>query len=115
MILLYVTDLVGLIRRKYKQNEMMYKIEALKKRMPLYQRVILEEIKIYGEGNLGLRRDLEVIVNDLDSRQAVLRNDMDDLFVFNDIGDEDQQFNPIGIRGKFETAEEDLEDQLMQL
>jgi hypothetical protein len=35
---------------------------------------------------------------------------MDDLFVFNDLGDEDQPFNPIGIRGRFETAEEDLED-----
>jgi len=32
---------------------------------------------------LGLRKDLEIIVNDLDSRQALLRNDMDDLFVFN--------------------------------
>ena len=48
MILLYLADLVALIRRKYKQNEQMYKIEALKKRMPLYRRVILEEIETYG-------------------------------------------------------------------
>ena len=81
--------------------------------MPLYKKVILDEISKYGEGNLGLRRDLETIVNDLDSRQTQLRNDKDDLFVFNDIGDEDEPFNPIGIRGKFETAEEDLEDQLI--
>lgn len=46
----------------------MYKIDALKKRIPLYKRVILQEIKSYGEGNLGLRKDLEIIVNDLDSR-----------------------------------------------
>ena len=93
----------------------MYKIQALKKRLPLYKKVILDEIKIYGEGNLGLRQDLEIINNDLDMRQAQLKNDKDDLFVFGDFGDEDQMFNPLGIRGKFETAEEDLEDQLIQL
>ena len=85
----YFADLVSLIRRKYALHEKMYKIEALKKRMPLYKRVIHEEIKTYGEGNLGLRKDLEIIVNDLDARQSQLRNDRDDLFVFNDIGDED--------------------------
>jgi hypothetical protein len=39
-----------------------------------------------------------------------LRNDWDDLFVFGDFGHEDEMFNPLGIRGKFVTAEEDLED-----
>lgn len=30
--------------------------------------------------------------------------------MFNDIGDIDEPFNPIGIRGKFDSIEEDLED-----